>query len=122
DARVEQIRGLSQDHGVVLGAAEVITIRHARLYAGHPRLPALPHSKTWMAGTSPAMTLRSRSSPRKRGPSFQVRLNSRSLLRQSEGALASRGRVRGNERKSVPVMPGFTPGIHVFCASADGTL
>jgi hypothetical protein len=29
--------------------------RHARPCAGHPRLSFLP-SKTWMAGTSPAMT------------------------------------------------------------------
>ncbi|MGD9837227.1 MAG: hypothetical protein AB7F72_06530 [Afipia sp.] len=29
---------------------------HARLYAGHPRLSWLPFTKTWMAGTSPAMT------------------------------------------------------------------
>jgi len=33
-------------------------IRHARLYAGHPRLWGIATSKTWMAGTSPAMTLR----------------------------------------------------------------
>ena len=30
--------------------------RHARLYAGHPRLHDLVTVKTWMAGTSPAMT------------------------------------------------------------------
>jgi uncharacterized protein len=30
--------------------------RHARLYAGHPRLTDVRASKTWMAGTSPAMT------------------------------------------------------------------
>jgi hypothetical protein len=29
---------------------------HARLYAGHPRLCSLATLKTWMAGTSPAMT------------------------------------------------------------------
>jgi hypothetical protein len=32
-------------------------LRHARLYAGHPRLCSPAASKTWMAGTSPAMTL-----------------------------------------------------------------
>src|SRR5215467_5481474 len=31
--------------------------RHARLYAGHPRLDELAALKTWMAGTSPPMTL-----------------------------------------------------------------
>jgi hypothetical protein len=30
--------------------------RHARLYAGHPRLSSIATPKTWMAGTSPAMT------------------------------------------------------------------
>src|SRR5437764_4019003 len=32
--------------------------RHARLYAGHPRLTLSVLPKTWMAGTSPAMTWR----------------------------------------------------------------
>src|SRR5262245_40167064 len=31
--------------------------RHARLYAGHPRLAELHLRKTWMAGTCPAMTV-----------------------------------------------------------------
>jgi hypothetical protein len=30
--------------------------RHARPCAGHPRIKAKVISKTWMAGTSPAMT------------------------------------------------------------------
>jgi hypothetical protein len=30
--------------------------RHAEPHAGHPRLCARRRSKTWMAGTSPAMT------------------------------------------------------------------
>jgi hypothetical protein len=30
--------------------------RHARLHAGHPRLCFKDVQKTWMAGTSPAMT------------------------------------------------------------------
>src|SRR4051812_16726303 len=30
--------------------------RHARAWRGHPRLSFLNCSKTWMAGTSPAMT------------------------------------------------------------------
>jgi len=30
--------------------------RHARLYAGHPRLWSCKAAETWMAGTSPAMT------------------------------------------------------------------
>jgi hypothetical protein len=30
--------------------------RHARPCAGHPRLSPQQQSKTWMAGTSPAMT------------------------------------------------------------------
>src|SRR5262245_19359923 len=34
--------------------------RRARLYAGHPRLNDVSHSKTWMAGTSPAMTKRAK--------------------------------------------------------------
>jgi hypothetical protein len=31
-------------------------IRHARPCAGHPRLAGAAARKTWMAGTSPAMT------------------------------------------------------------------
>ena len=34
------------------------TFRHARTCCGHPRLLAVPRFKTWMAGTSPAMTRR----------------------------------------------------------------
>jgi hypothetical protein len=30
--------------------------RHGRIYSGHPRLEDDVSSKTWMAGTSPAMT------------------------------------------------------------------
>src|SRR5690242_21325707 len=30
--------------------------RHARACRGHPRLATMAESKTWMAGTSPAMT------------------------------------------------------------------
>ncbi len=33
------------------------THRHARACRGHPRLAALTRRKTWMAGTSPAMTI-----------------------------------------------------------------
>src|SRR5215813_3464900 len=33
-----------------------VSHRHARLYAGHPRLHSRPAPKGWMAGTSPAMT------------------------------------------------------------------
>ena len=32
--------------------------RHARAWPGHPRLGDLADQKTWMAGTSPAMTMR----------------------------------------------------------------
>jgi hypothetical protein len=37
---------------------EELKVRHARPYAGHPRLSSfsVAASKTWMAGTSPAMT------------------------------------------------------------------
>ena len=35
-----------------------IQTRHARARRGHPRLKARVNSKTWMAGTSPAMTKR----------------------------------------------------------------
>jgi hypothetical protein len=38
------------------GNDEMRSARHARLYAGHPRLFDRG-SKTWMAGTSPAMTI-----------------------------------------------------------------
>src|SRR6478609_1340105 len=38
-------------------------VRHARPCAGHPRLP-WQRRKAWMAGTSPAMTLRVRCNPR----------------------------------------------------------
>jgi len=31
-------------------------VRHGRIYSGHPRLNSIATSKTWMAGTSPAMT------------------------------------------------------------------
>src|SRR5262245_18472356 len=37
--------------------APLLLIRHARTWCGHPRL-CISASKTWMAGTSPAMTLR----------------------------------------------------------------
>ena len=33
-----------------------LSSRHARPWAGHPRLTFVPARKTWMAGTSPAMT------------------------------------------------------------------
>src|ERR1700741_1665217 len=33
-----------------------VDVRHARPGAGHPRLSRIETSKTWMAGTSPAMT------------------------------------------------------------------
>jgi hypothetical protein len=33
-------------------------IRHARACPGHPRLNGIAAGKTWMAGTSPAMTRR----------------------------------------------------------------
>src|SRR5947209_20635126 len=39
-------------------------IRHARPCAAHPRLASLGAAKTWMAGTSPAMTARNAASPR----------------------------------------------------------
>src|SRR5260370_18041844 len=35
--------------------------RHARACPGHPRLNILTARKTWMAGTSPAMTVNERS-------------------------------------------------------------
>jgi hypothetical protein len=34
----------------------IARVRHARPCAGHPRLEAIALEKTWMAGTSPAMT------------------------------------------------------------------
>jgi hypothetical protein len=37
-------------------SAQRLLIRHARPRAGHPRLIWLRKKKTWMAGTSPAMT------------------------------------------------------------------
>src|SRR4029079_13859210 len=41
--------------------------RHARACRGHPRLTVAPRSKTWMAGTKPAMTEKRRSiAPRKK--------------------------------------------------------
>src|SRR4051812_5358836 len=39
-----------------MGAATSGETRHARPCAGHPRLYFLQARKTWMAGTSPAMT------------------------------------------------------------------
>jgi hypothetical protein len=38
------------------GFAGAFLIRHARPCAGHPRLYGWKTNKTWMAGTSPAMT------------------------------------------------------------------
>jgi hypothetical protein len=35
---------------------QCLSARHARACRGHPRLAALQQTKTWMAGTSPAMT------------------------------------------------------------------
>src|ERR1700759_3115784 len=51
--------------------------RHARPCAGHPRLMAFARKKTWMAGTSPALT------------------TSRTLLRGPWGAASSRQRGLG---------------------------
>src|SRR5208282_4801661 len=42
----------------VLYQRSQILTRHARARRGHPRLKARVESKTWMAGTSPAMTTR----------------------------------------------------------------
>src|SRR5439155_7690970 len=42
--------------------AKALFLRHARLYAGHPRLYTHSEQKTWMAGSSPAMTKRVRMS------------------------------------------------------------
>jgi hypothetical protein len=36
-----------------------ILFRHGRIYSGHPRLVGGATGKTWMAGTSPAMTVES---------------------------------------------------------------
>ncbi len=44
-----------RDKASVLNASYIC--RHARACAGHPRLLLL-RSRTWMAGTSPAMTMR----------------------------------------------------------------
>jgi hypothetical protein len=35
-----------------------LKVRHARACPGHPRLTGISARKTWMAGTSPAMTKR----------------------------------------------------------------
>src|SRR5207302_11268587 len=35
----------------------IFYFRHARVYRGHPRLNGIAARKTWMAGTSPAMTI-----------------------------------------------------------------
>src|SRR6185437_9365381 len=39
-----------------MSSAGCLAIRHARPCAGHPRLDRIARRKTWMAGTSPAMT------------------------------------------------------------------
>ncbi len=46
--RSETLPGLKQD--------DIRSNRHARACRGHPRLKSRVESKTWMAGTSPAMT------------------------------------------------------------------
>jgi hypothetical protein len=38
------------------GADAIAFLRHARACPGHPRLQGCAANKTWMAGTSPAMT------------------------------------------------------------------
>src|ERR1700730_9629210 len=40
----------------VMCACDQFAARHARARPGHPRLLSLNASKTWMAGTGPAMT------------------------------------------------------------------
>src|SRR5258708_31543128 len=58
--------------------------RHARACPGHPRLSSLAENKTWMAGTSPAMTNIERipRAPAKRPPSTLDRAPASGRLRR----------------------------------------
>ena len=56
DAYVASLHRHARDEPLCRHARDEPLIRHARLYAGHPRLNDLALPKTWMAGTSPAMT------------------------------------------------------------------
>src|SRR5262249_18941027 len=60
------------DSGIDCGSEEVVK-RHARPCAGHPRLYN-EHRKTWMAGTSPAMTWLGWSNPMEFDNTFEVPL------------------------------------------------
>src|SRR5262249_41442895 len=94
--------------------------RHARLYAGHPRLQVAQLSKTWMAGSSPAMTRRGgackphrHARPYAANPRLQVAQLSKTWMAGSSPAMTNAAMT--NERHRLPaVMPGFMPGIHVF--------
>ena len=56
--------GVLDVHGVAPSAVDTFaSIRHARPCAGHPRLSSFEDRKTWMAGTSPAMTVQGDSRP-----------------------------------------------------------
>src|SRR5208282_6504275 len=46
-----------------LALSYIFSIRHARACRGHPRLAFAEYGKTWMAGTSPAMTNGTRKPP-----------------------------------------------------------
>src|SRR5262249_26293854 len=59
--------------------------RHARPCAGHPRLRAPAQTKTWMAGTSPAMTVRN-------GPNTDY---ARAVPRAAGGTSPATDRVHG---------------------------
>ncbi len=61
-----------------------VTHRHARPCAGHPRPFEITAGKTWMAGTSPAMTMRSSSAPSSSSPAGSRPCRADGMLRRRE--------------------------------------
>jgi hypothetical protein len=54
-SRAENL-GTTRAHRAARSRRRICTVRHAWPCAGHPRLSGASTRKTWMAGTSPAMT------------------------------------------------------------------
>jgi hypothetical protein len=50
------VRWLDRFGGLLKSAARTPPACHGRTWSGHPRLWSFRHRKSWMAGTSPAMT------------------------------------------------------------------
>src|SRR5438477_10784391 len=80
--------------------------RHARAWRGHPRLRSRVESKTWMAGTSPAMTGREHR-PLRRLVSLLTLTTRYSLLATRYSLLATRYSPDSTPRaRAAPAPPG----------------